>query len=137
MARRLFGLVAAVAGAALATACDQAPPSAPQDVPSFKPVATTNACVFTGNPSLSNAIGAYFVSSADRKTAGDLATLMQTGYNTAPTPNYGAARARGFDLLAFVGKASRTPGAGSSAAAGKVVVQQAIQCMFDVAGNIG
>ena len=81
MARRLFGLAAAVASAVLAIACNEAPPSAPQDGPSFaKAVDLDFACLFTGNPSLSNSAGSYFQTNDDRKAASGWITLMQDGY---------------------------------------------------------
>jgi hypothetical protein len=131
MTRRPLGLAAALALAVLAAACDQAPPSAPQDTPSFVKTPPPFACTFTGNPSLSNASNAYFTKAADQKTASDFIAAMQTAFGT--TKNYAAARSAGFDLLSFVGKVSRI-GGGSSTSAGAVVVQQAVQCMFDVAG---
>jgi hypothetical protein len=139
MAARLFGIAAAVAVVVFTAACgDDSPPSAPQDGLSLKVTPPpTFPCAFTGNPSLGNAINGYFTSSADRKTASDLATVMQTAFATAPTPNYTAAQPSGFDLLSFVGKTSRTSGAGSSPGAGAVVVQQALQCMFDISLNEG
>jgi len=140
MAARLFGIAAAVAVVVFAAACgDDAPPSAPQDGPSLKvtPPPPTFPCAFTGNPSLGNAINGYFTSSADRKTASDFATAMQTAFGTAPAPNYDAAQPSGFDLLSFVGRTSRTAGAGSSPGAGAVVVQQALQCMFNISLNVG
>ena len=139
MAARLFGIAAAVAVVVFAAACgDDSPPSAPQDGPSLKVTPPpTFPCAFTGNPSLGNAINGYFTSSADRKTASDFATAMQTAFGTTPTPNYTAAQPSGFDLLSFVGRTSRTAGAGSSPGAGAVVVQQALQCMFDISLNVG
>jgi hypothetical protein len=135
MDRRLFGLAAATAVAVFAGACDQAPPSAPQDGPAFKPVPTVSvACAFTGNPSLGNAINAYFTVAADKKTANDYAALMQAGFGT--TSNYGGARDPGYDLLSLLGKVSRQ-GTGASPAAGGSVAQQAIQCMFNVGEALG
>lgn len=136
MTRRLIGLTATLTVAVLAAACDEAPPTSPTG-PSLVQTASPFACAFTGNPSLSSAINGYFTSSADRKTASDLAALLQTAYNTAPTPNYTGAKDPGFNLLVFVGQTARKSGAGSSPAAGAAVVRQTIQCMFDVAANIG
>jgi hypothetical protein len=130
MDRRLFGLAAATAVAVFASACDQAPPSAPQDGPAFKPAPTvTFPCAFTGNPSLGSAINAYFTVAADKKTASDYATLMQDGFGT--TSNYAGALDPGYDLLSFLGQVSRR-GGGASPAAGGSVAQQAIQCMINV-----
>ena len=134
MTRRPLVSVAALAVAVLAAACDGTPPSAPQtDGASFKqaPPAPTapNPCVFSGNPSLSNASNAYFSVSADRKAASDLIGLMQTAFGS--NRNYAGARDPGYSLLALAGRVARL-GTGSSAAAGGALVQQAIQCMFDV-----
>jgi hypothetical protein len=103
MVRRLFGLATAIAVAVFATACDQAPPSAPQDGPAFKPAPPAGSfpCAFTGNPSLGNAINSYFTVAADKKTASDYAGLMQTGFGT--NSNYAGARDHGYDLLSFLG----------------------------------
>ena len=131
MDRRLFGLAAATAVAVFASACDQAPPSAPQDGLAFKPAPPPPAfpCAFTGNPSLGSAINAYFTVAADKKQANDLATLMQDGFGT--TSNYAGALDPGYDLLSLLGQVSRR-GGGASPAAGASVAQQAIQCMINV-----
>jgi hypothetical protein len=102
MNRRPFGLAAALALAVFAAACDEAPPTAPaSDGPSFghkqsAPTAPTspNACVFTGNPSLSNASSAYFTVSSERRTASDLIAAMQAGFTAS---SYSGARDKGFD----------------------------------------
>lgn len=137
MSRRLLGVAAALAVAVLAAACDETPPSAPQtDGPSLgvnaAPLAPF-ACVFSGNPSLSNAANAYFTVSDDKRSANGFIALMQTAFGT--NKNYAGARVPGFDLLALTGKVSRQ-GTGSSPAAGATLVQQAIQCMFDVGGGL-
>lgn len=128
MARRLTGFVAAVAGVCFAAACDQAPPSAPQDSPSFGRGASPNACVFTGNPSLSNSAGSYFQTNDDRKSASGWISAMQEGYEaTGP----GGARDAGYSLLALTGAASRDASRAGSIDIGETMVKQAINCMYD------
>jgi hypothetical protein len=130
MDRRLFGLATAIAVAVFATACDQAPPSAPQDGPAFKPAPTAAfPCAFTGNPSLGNAINSYFTVTAEKKQANDFATVMQEDFTG--TDPYAGARDAGYDLLSFLGEVSRR-GTGASPEAGASVAQQAIQCMYNV-----
>ncbi|HET9040334.1 MAG TPA: hypothetical protein VFN40_09195, partial [Gemmatimonadales bacterium] len=81
MKRGIVGLAAALAVAVFAAACEQAPPtSPPSDGPSFAQGATANACVFTGNPSLSNAANAYFTSAADKQTANGYISQIQTAF---------------------------------------------------------
>jgi hypothetical protein len=134
MARRLAGLAAAIAVALVASACNEAPPTAPRaDGPAFVKALPASACAFSGNPSLSNASNAYFTQAADQKTAADFITAMQTAFGT--TSNYVATRPDGFKLLSLVGKVSRPPITGSSAAAGGQVIRQAVQCMFDILGT--
>lgn len=131
MARRLIGLAAAVTVVVLASACDESSPSAPQtDGPSFKPGTSPYACLFTGNPSLSNSANAYFLTTADRKAASDLITLMQAGYSAS-----GAAGARdaGYSLLALAGAASRDASRAGSVDVGETMAKQDINCMFDTA----
>jgi hypothetical protein len=130
MDRRLFGLAAATAVAVFASACDQAPPSAPQDGLAFKPAPPPPAfpCAFTGNPSLGSAINAYFTVAADKKQANDIATLMQDGF---AINSYAGALDPGYDLLSLLGQVSRR-GGGASPGAGASVAQQAIQCMINV-----
>ena len=132
MAGRCFTYAAAVAVVVFAAAaCDDAnPPSAPQDRPSFAQTSPF-ACVFNGNPSLSNAINSYFAVASDKSIASGYASSIQTAYNTAPAPNFTAAQAPGFDLLKFVGTVARA-GRGSSNASGAAVIQQTIQCMYNV-----
>ena len=97
MPRRLLGLAAASAVVVLAAACDQAPPSAPlTDGPSFKPVSTSFLCNFTGNPSLSNSINAYFDVSSDKNTASGYASAMQSALSTGDSAT---AQQNGFNLL--------------------------------------
>jgi hypothetical protein len=133
MTRRLVGLAATLAVAAVATACNEAPSTAPQaGDPSFA-MTSTNACVFTGNPSLSNASNAYFTVSSDKNAASTLINGIQAGF-TASGFNSAAAKEKGFDLLSLTGKVSRA-GTGSSPADGAALVRQTIQCMFDVEAN--
>jgi hypothetical protein len=135
MKRRLLGLATATAVAVLGAACDQAPPSAPQDTPAFKPVPPPAfPCLFTGNPSLGSAINGYFTVPADKKTASDIAAAMQNGF-TGSDP-YAGARDLGFDLLSFLGQVSRR-GGGSSPGAGALVAQYSVQCMFNVSLQTG
>ena len=129
MTRRFIGLAAAATVAVLASACDQPPPSALQtDGPSFKPVASQFACLFTGNPSLSNSANSYFQTTADRKDASDLIALMQDGY-TASGP--AGARDAGYSLLALAGKASRDASRAGSVDVGETMAKQDINCMFN------
>lgn len=129
MSRRFVGLAAAIAVVALGSGCDQSPPSAPQaDGPSLKAVPSANACLFTGNPSLSNSANSYFQTTADRKAASDLIAVMQTGYS-ASGPS--GARDNGYSLLALAGAASRDASRAGSVDVGEVMVKQAINCMYD------
>ena len=129
MARRLFGLVAAVASAVFAIACNEAPPSAPQDGPSFaKAVDLKFACLFTGNPSLSNSAGSYFQTNDDRKAASGWITLMQDGYAVSGPAG---ARDAGYSLLALTGAASRNASRAGSLDIGETMVKQAVNCMYD------
>lgn len=131
MARRWFIYAAAIPLVVFAAACDDAsPPSAPQDGPSFAK-APLYACVFNGNPSLSSAINDYFTLASEKTTANGFAAAIQTAYNTAPAPNYALAQGPGFDLLKYVGTVARL-GHGASNAAGAVVIQQTLQCMYKV-----
>jgi len=136
MKRRLLGLATATAVAVLGAACDQAPPSAPQDSPAFKPAPPPGSfpCLFTGNPSLGSAINGYFTVPADKKTASDIAAAMQDHFTG--TDPYGGAQDLGFDLLSFLGQVSRR-GAGSSPEAGALVAQYAVRCMFNVSLQTG
>ena len=95
MARPLSSVAALIAAVAFAAACsDDSPTLSPPDGPSF--VRTSpNACTFNGNPSLAGAIGDYFTVTADKSTANTYATAIQTAYNTAPAPNFAAARGPG------------------------------------------
>jgi len=129
MARRLIGLVSAAAVVLLAAACDQAPPSAPQDNPSFAKTPSPDfGCIFTGNPSVSNSAGSYFVTNADRKAAADWITAMQAGY-TASGP--AGARDAGYSLLALTGTASRDPSRAGNIDIGETMVKLAVNCMYD------
>ena len=128
MARRLVPLAAAVGVVVLASACNEAPPSAPQDGPSFKPTAAEFACVFTGNPSLSNSAGSYFRTNTDRKAATGWIGLMQDGYSAGGPAG---ARDAGYSLLALAGTASRDASRAGSIDAGEAMVKQAINCMYD------
>jgi hypothetical protein len=137
MNRRPFGLAAALALAVFAAACDETPPTAPAaDGPSFShnqsAPTSPNACVFTGNPSLSSASNDYFSVRSERRAASDLIAAMQAGFTAS---SFSGARDKGFDLLSMIGNASRT-GTGSSAAAGALAVRMAVQCMFDVDAGI-
>ena len=133
MTRRMVDLATGLAVAILAAACNQPPSAPPSDGPAFQndPVqeAAATSCVFSGNPSLSNASNAYFTLSADRRAASDIIALMQSAFGS--NQNYAAARDQGYNLLTLVGKASRA-GTGNSPTAGATLVQQAIQCMFNV-----
>jgi len=130
MARRRSRLTA-VALAALAAACDQPAPSAPQaDEPRFKPQDSPFACVFNGNPSLSNSANAYFTLNSDRKTASDLISAMAAAYNATPK-DVAALRTKGFELLSLTGLVSRQNTA-SSPATGALLTKQAFNCMFDI-----
>jgi hypothetical protein len=132
MDRRLFSVAAAVAAVALVAACsDDSPPSAPQSGPSFAQNSSPPVCAFNGNPSLSNAINTYFTVASEKSQANAYASAIQTAYNTPPAPNFTAARAPGFDLLKYVGTVARA-GHGSSPADGAAVIQQTIQCMYNV-----
>jgi hypothetical protein len=128
MVRRLFGLAAAVAVVVFASACDEAPPSAPQDGPSLGRAPSPNACLFTGNPSLSNSAGSYFLTNDDRKAANDLIALMQDGF--AATGPAGA-RDAGYSLLALAGAASRDASRAGSIDVGEGMVKQAVNCMYN------
>jgi hypothetical protein len=129
MTRRPIGLAAALTVVVLASACDQPPPSALQtEGPLFKPVASQFACLFTGNPSLSNSANAYFQTTADRKNASDLIALMQDGY-TASGPS--GARDAGYSLLALEGAASRDASRAGSVDVGETMAKQDINCMFN------
>jgi len=129
MARRLIGLVSAAAVVLLAAACDQTPPSAPQDNPSFAKTPSPDfGCIFTGNPSVSNSAGSYFVTNADRKAAADWITAMQAGY-TASGP--AGARDAGYSLLALTGTASRDPSRAGNIDIGETMVKLAVNCMYD------
>lgn len=130
MTRRIYRGVAAAGLAALAVACNNDTPSSPRDadVSFAKTPPGTFGCVFTGNPSLSNASNAYFTVSADQKAASDIIAQMQAGFTAS---SFAGARDKGFDLLSLIGKVSRA-GTGSSATAGASAVQQTVQCMFDV-----
>ncbi len=130
MTRPLLGFAAAIALALLAGACDDVPPSAPQDAPSFGKATSPFECTFTGNPSLSNAANAYFTTTADRKKANDLIAEMQTGFTAA---SYTGARDKGFDLLSLTGAVSRA-GTGGSTANGAGLARQTVQCMFNILG---
>jgi hypothetical protein len=130
MTRRFSGLASALALAVLAAACNEEPPSAPTGPPSFGKAPSPFACLFTGNPSLSNAANSYFTTTGDKKSANDLIASMQTGFSASA---HAGARNKGFDLLALTGAVSRA-GTGSSAAAGGVLTRQALQCMFDIPG---
>jgi hypothetical protein len=136
MARPLCSVAALVAAVAFAAACsDDSPTLSPTDGPSF--VRTSpNACTFNGNPSLSSAIGDYFTVNAEKTTANTYATAIQTAYNSAPAPNFTAARGPGFDLLKFVGQVGRD-GHGSSTINGAAVVRQTLQCMYNVPAATG
>ena len=136
MARPLCSVAALVAAVAFAAACsDDSPTLSPPDGPSFVK-ASPNACTFTGNPSLSSAIGDYFTVNTEKSTANTYATEIQTAYNTAPTPNFTAARGPGFDLLKFVGQVGRA-GHGSSTTNGAAVIRQTLQCMYNVPAATG
>jgi hypothetical protein len=136
MARPLCSVAALIAAVAFAAACsDDSPTLSPSDGPSFV-VTSPNACTFTGNPSLNKAIGDYFTVNAEKSTANTYATAIQTAYNTAPAPNFTAARGPGFDLLKFVGQVGRA-GHGSSTTNGAAVVRQALQCMYNVPAATG
>jgi hypothetical protein len=128
MARRFFGFAAAAAAVVVAAACNETPPSAPQDAPSFGKAVSPNACLFTGNPSLSNSAGAYFLTNVDRKAAADLITAMQDGYAASGTAG---ARDAGYSLLALTGAASRDPARAGSIDIGETMVKQAVNCMYD------
>jgi hypothetical protein len=136
MARPLCSVAALVAAVAFAAACsDDSPTLSPPDGPSF--VRTSpNACTFNGNPSLSGAITDYFTVNSEKSTANTYATAIQTAYNTAPTPNFAAARGPGFDLLKLVGEVGRA-GHGSSSTNGAAVVRQTLQCMYNVPAATG
>jgi hypothetical protein len=136
MARPLCSVAALVAAVAFAAACsDDSPTLSPPDGPSF--VRTSpNACTFNGNPSLTGAIIDYFTVNAEKDSANTYATAIQTAFNSAPTPNFTAAREPGFNLLKFVGKVARA-GHGSSTTDGAAVVRQTIQCMYDVPAATG
>jgi|GEM_PF-6201414 len=129
MSCRLLSQAAAAALVLFVAACDQGPPSEPQsETPSFRPTTTSVACNFNGNPSVSNAANTYFTVTADKLTASSIISAMQSAFGTS---DYAAARPYGFDLLALTGKVSRQ-GTGSSPADGQALVEQTIQCMFDV-----
>jgi hypothetical protein len=136
MARPLCSVAALIAAVTFAAACsDDSPTLSPPDGPSF--VRTSpNACTFNGNPSLSSAIGDYFTVNSEKSTANTYATAIQTAYNTAPAPNFAAARGPGFDLLKFVGEVGRA-GHGSSTTNGAAVVRQTLQCMYNVPAATG
>jgi hypothetical protein len=125
MARRLFGCAAAAAVVVLAAACDQTPPSAPTDAPAFGRAPSPYACVFTGNPSLSNSAGAYFRTTPDRKTASGFIAAMQDNLGTA------AGKDAGYSLLALAGAASRDASRAGSIDVGEAMVKQAVNCMFN------
>ena len=132
MNRGIVGLAATLSVAVFAAACDQAPPTSPQvEGPSFGQAASPFACVFTGNPSLSNAANAYFTSTADKRAAGAIIDRIQTAFGN--NKNYTNARGPGFELLALTADKAHA-GFGSSTAAGTTLLRQTIQCMFDVAG---
>ncbi len=136
MARPLSSVAALVAAVAFAAACsDDSPTLSPSDGPSFV-VTSPNACTFNGNPSLNKAIGDYFTVDAEKSTANTYATAIQTAYNTAPAPNFTAARGPGFDLLKFVGQVGRA-GHGSSTTNGAAVIRQTLQCMYNVPAATG
>lgn len=134
MIRRIVGLAAVVLAGALASACDEVPPSAPPAEGPSLAAATTSpfACAFSGNPSLSNASNAYFTVSADRKAASDIIADMQTRYAAGGAS---AAQDRGYDLLRLVGNVSRA-GTGSSAPSGDALTKQAVNCMFDTSDPV-
>jgi hypothetical protein len=134
MNRRPFGLAATLAGVVFAAACSDAPSTAPQaGDPLFANTTSPNACVFSGNPSLSNASNAYFTVSSDKNAASALINSIQAGFEASGFAS-AAAKEKGFDLLSLAGKVSRA-GTGSSPADGAVLVRQTIQCMFDVEDN--
>ena len=129
MARRFFGLAAAAVVVLFAAACDESPPSAPQDSPSFAKTPPSDfACIFTGNPSLSNSAGSYFQTNVDRKAAADTITVMQ---NRLAANDSAGARNAGYSLLALTGKASRDRSRAGSIEIGETMVKQAINCMYD------
>jgi hypothetical protein len=128
MVRRLFGLAAAVAVVVFAAACNETPPSAPQDGPSFGKAPSPNACLFTGNPSLSNSAGSYFQTSDDRKAASGFIAAMQDGYGVSGPAG---ARDAGYSLLALAGQASRDAGRAGPIDVGETMVKQAVNCMYD------
>ena len=128
-----FSAVALVGLAAVVSACDQPTPSAPvEGLSSAKPAPpSSNACVFTGNPSLSSSAGSYFTVSADKRAAADLIDQMESAReagNTTETRRYG------FALLSRVGQVSRGSSPGDPAA-GALLTKQAFNCMYDTSGD--
>jgi hypothetical protein len=77
---------------------------------------------------VSNAANTYFTTTADQQAASSIINSMQAAFGTN---NYEAARPFGFDLLSLTGKVSRA-GTGSSALDGELLVEQTVQCSFDV-----
>ena len=131
MSRR-FTAVAFVGLLAGVGACDQPSPSAPvEGLASAKPAPpSVNACVFTGNPSLSSSANSYFTVTADKRAAADLIDQMQAA-READNPDL--ARRKGFALLSLVGRVSRGSSPGDLAV-GALLTKQAFNCMYDTGG---
>src|SRR5436309_820699 len=119
---RTLGLATA-AIAVVVVACDQPRPSEPADSQTPISAAATGPtdCVFSGNPSLTNASNTYFTLKAERDTASALINEIQAAYNATPR-NTTEAKDKTYDLLALVGRASRR-GTGSSGDDGEVLVK--------------
>ena len=122
----LAGLVVALG------ACDQPNPAAPVDaLSSAKPAPSSDfACVFSGNPSLSNSANSYFTVNTDRRAAADLISQMQTAWSAG---NEGLTQQYGYALLSMVGRVSRSTSPGDPEV-GATLTKQAFNCMYDTDG---
>jgi hypothetical protein len=127
-----FTAVALVGLAVAVGACDQPSPAAPVDVlSSAKPAPSSDfACVFSGNPSLSNSANSYFTTNDDRRAAADLISAMQTYWEAG---NTALARQYGFALLTMVGQVSRGT-VPVDRAVGDLLTKQAFNCMYETGG---
>lgn len=122
----ILGLAAAIG------ACDQPSPAAPvEGLGAAKPApASVFACVFNGNPSLSNSSNSYFTDSGDRREASDLISAMQSARDAG---NIALARQYGFALLSKVGQVARGSSPGDRTV-GALLTKQAFNCMYATGG---